>query len=109
MGDSGEISRTVSVARHDRRLRRPDLLASALVVGEKEHLVVRERPAECPASLMAIVVPTWDVVVVVEPVVRVQLLIAEELEPDTMKLVGAGFRDHVHQAAAVMSVFGIEA
>ena len=71
-------------------------------------MVPLNRPAQRPSGLIAIVFPSRNMIEVIEVVVGVQFLIAEELERGPVELVGAGFGDDIHQASAVMPVFSVE-
>ena len=107
-GEIRQIAGALGVARHDRRQRRADRLARALIVGEEEDPVADDWAAERAAPLVSLVVALLDIVVVVEVVVGVQPLVAPELEPGAAELVGAGLRDHVDQAAGVVAVLRVE-
>ena len=76
--------------------------AQALIVSEKEHFVLDDGPAEGKAKLVLLV----RLLSGIEPVQRVELLVAHEFEKIAVKLIGAGFDDGVHDGAVAAAEFG---
>ena len=73
-------------------------LAAALVVAEKERLVLEHRSAEGAAELILREVGLGTVRAVVEEVVRIEGIVAVELESAAAKLIAAGLDLQVNDA-----------
>src|SRR6266567_807933 len=63
--------------------------AVTLVVDEKERLILEDRAAHCTAKLVLAVLALLDRI---EEVTRIEVVVAQELEGRTVKLVGTGLR-----------------
>ena len=63
--------------------------APSLVVHEEEGLVVPDRAAQCPAKLILAEGRFGAAELVIEQIVGVELVIAQELEPAAVKLIGS--------------------
>src|SRR5208337_1017152 len=74
----------------------------ALIVSEKERLVLHDGPAEGKAKLVLLV----GLLSGIEPVKRVEFLVAHEFKKIAVKLIGAGLNDGVHDGAVAASEFG---
>ena len=92
------------VQEHDVRLR-----VALTVVVEEEKIAIRpDRPAERAAELVVVVGRFRSVVQHVDGVVRVERLVAVELEGRSVQVVGAGLGDDVDHGATGAAILGGE-
>src|SRR5690348_2933299 len=80
-------------------------LAVALVVSEKEELVLDKGPADRGAELVALQ-RGLEVRLAKLKAARIQNSVAQELVSGPMKLIAAGFHDRVHHRSAHPAIFG---
>ncbi len=91
-------------ARAPTRARSLDL-PRALIISKPKQFIFPERAADSVAKLIAAQFRFCRI----EKIARIEFVVAEKFEDIAMKAVCAGFRDRVHDAAAELAVFGIEA
>ena len=99
----GKVAPPHGQARHRRESRHSLCLAAALVVAEEERLVLEHRAAEGAAELILREIGLGTVRAVVEEVVRVEGIVAVELEAAAVQLVRTGLDlqvDYATQRAA---------
>ena len=81
-----------------------DTLPRALVIGEEEELVAKERSAKRSAKLVLVINAAGGR----EIIARIQIGVAQKVEHVAVKLVGSRLRNHVDEPAAVVAVLGVE-
>ncbi len=104
--DLGEVALAHLRRGHGREvgLAGPD--AQALVVGEEERLVLDDRPAEGGAELVLREVRLRAAGLVQEEVVRIEAIVAQELEHAAVEVVRARLDLQVHDAAERLTELG---
>src|SRR5215470_6468642 len=81
-------------------------LTQTLVIKEKEGPVLADRPTDGKSKLVPLERRFSGSISVVLPGRRVESAVAEEFVHGSMKLIGAGLRHHVDNAAARTSILG---
>ncbi len=81
-------------------------VALSVVVKKEEKAALQNRAAKIPAELVEMVGLLGATLSFGDGIGGIETAVAEELETGSMKLIGAGFGDHIDYGAAGAAVFG---
>ena len=81
-------------------------VALAVVVKKEEKTVLENRAAEIPAKLVEMVGLFGLALRLGDRIGGIETAVTEELKTCAMKMIGAGFGDHIDDGAACVTVFG---
>lgn len=96
----GEIAAAHLQTRHGRKKRLAVANSPALIIAEEKHLVAADSPAECAAELVLPVRRFGAPIFVIEKVVGVERVVAQEFEGAAVKIVLARFDLDIDHTAA---------